>query len=68
MNPRDPWWRGLGPGDEMAPCELEALECDDCGGTGADEHGQPCETCEGSGLRTCDEVARVLCDAWDGLL
>lgn len=49
------WWECLGPGDEMAPAELEPLDddepidCPDCAGIGADEYGTPCQSCDGTG-------------------
>ena len=63
MSPR-PWYAGLGPGDEQAPCEIEPAVCPTCGGTGIDEEREqralwsgvahsasdfPCDVCEGSG-------------------
>jgi hypothetical protein len=66
VSPR-PWYAGLGPGDEQAPCELEGPACAECGGSGEDEqrrlrvlcHGgsyspgdYACDACEGTGYAT----------------
>ncbi len=66
MSPR-PWYTGLGPGDEQAPCELEPAACPSCGGSGEDEQRRTrviafggsyspgdyaCDACEGTGYAT----------------
>ncbi len=62
MSPRvDPWWRGLGPGDEMAPAELEDYGDEDGEDGDSGERAIPVSEARVYYVATCETCGGEVC-------